>query len=299
MSLNDSLNDLPAFLAVAERRSFRKAAEALGMTSAGVSKAVSRLESTVGARLFTRTTRRVDLTPEGIAFLSRAQAAMDSLADGMATLDMMREASSGTVRLSCSVVLADLIAATLPELSVRYPGLDLHLSVSDTPVDLSREGVDIALRVGGDAPGHLRQRRLARLRWKTVAAPAYLAIHGSPADPGDLGRHRCLVFSRPDGVGVPWRFHTSDGEVEVRPAPAFSVDQGMVSVTAALAGHGIAQVFDHMVRDHVHSGRLVPVLTAFDAQGPELSALFLPGQAARQRIRVTLDHLYATFRRFG
>ena len=292
------LDTIPIFLAVAEAGGFRRAADRLGMTSAGVSKAVARLEAELDTRLFERTTRRVDLTPQGVAFRAKAEAAMLALDEGARALDIAREAPSGLVRLSLSPVLGAFLAARLPELAERLPGLAFDLDFSDTAVDLSAEGYDIALRVGLGAAAHLVTRRIARLDGATLATPGYLARHGTPEHPDNLADHVCYGYLMKNGQVAPWDY--LDGTVALwhLPEGPMRLNLGAPLVDAALSGRGIVRIFGHLAADAIDAGRLVRVLGRYEPPGPEVQALILPSVASSARVRAVLDFLYRTFRSF-
>lgn len=278
------------FVAVAETGSFRGAAARLGLSPAAVSKGVSRLEETLGARLLERSTRSVSLTDAGRAWLEHSRRALDALASGRDLVRATSETVQGTLRLSLSPVLSPWISSLLPRLLDRHPRLRVALSVTDRQAELVREELDLALRLGDLDDSALVARRLRAPRWVCVASPAYLARHGAPDDAADLSGHRLLRFRGPDGQLTPWRM----GERAVDPVAAVEVDHGPALVEGALAGLGIARVFDFMVAGLVADGRLVPVLPALEGPGPPLHALTLPGRQRVPRVRAMLDLLAET-----
>ena len=289
-----SLSAVEAFVAVAERRSFSKAARALGLSPAAVSRSVKRLEAELGTELVHRTTRSVELSREGQAFHRRARIALEELRLAAGELSQSRREVSGTVTLSASLVLGRVLAAELPRLLDLHPKLRVELELSDSYRRLVDDRVDVAVRVGVvDAEG-LVAKKLSRLRWLTVASPAYLARFGIPEQPEELETHRCLVFRGPRGRVTPWSFAEPNGSLAL--AGALAIDQGELLVDLALAGAGVCQVFDFMVRPHVESGALVELFPGRSAQGPLLSALCLPGQRRNAKVRALFDFFGACFR---
>ena len=289
------------FFHVAEQLSFRRAAEELGVSTAAVSKAVSRLEERLGVKLLSRSSRAVALTPEGKLFLARSREAVASLRAGHAQLTRARAEPRGDVRVSTSFILGPILVGALPALAARYPGLVVHLELSDRVRGLIAEDVDVALRVGARTPSMLVSRILYRPRWLTVAAPDFLARHGSPARPADLARYNCLRFVDPRGHPVPWWFtEAADGASHPHEVTGnLLVNHGDLLLVAASAGAGIAQLLDFMVGDLVRDGRLVEVLGAFASAGPPIHAVTAPDRSRSANVRAIIELATATFARLA
>lgn len=279
------------FVQTAHARSFRAAAEELGVTSAAVSKAVKRLEGELGVTLLHRTTRRVTLSDEGEAFLARCEDAIALVSSARAQAAAASRAPRGRLTISLSHVLGPFVIDVLGRFRRRYPGVTLQLELTDRRSRLVDDRVDVALRVGKLADSALIARRLWRTRWVTVASPAYLATAPQLRTPDDLTGHACIRFRSPRGKTVPWTFADSAGTT-TRDAPAgLDLDHGGSIVRAALAELGVAQVFDFMVSDELSQGRLVEVLADHAAPGPDVHALTAAGQRRTPRVRVFLDYL--------
>ncbi|MEZ4222846.1 MAG: LysR family transcriptional regulator [Polyangiaceae bacterium] len=294
-----SLVAVEAFVAVAEARSFLRASRNLGLSPAAVSRSVKRLEQELGTELIHRTTRRVELSREGQAFHRRARVALEELRLAADEVALARVEVRGTVTMSASLVLGRWLAGELPKLMDLHPDLHVELELSDSYRRLVDDRVDVALRVGhGDGEG-LVAKKLRDVRWCTVASPAYLARFGLPQTPDDLTAHRCLVFRGPRGRVSSWNFQ-APGSDRVEPLSvtgALSLDQGELLVDLALAGGGICQVFDFMVVDAIANGSLVRLLPHYEAPGPTLNALCLPGQRRNPRVRALFDFLASCFTR--
>lgn len=280
------LTGVPAFVHVAEARSFRAAARILGVTPTAVSKAVSRLEARLGARLLHRSSRHVALTPEGEVYLRHCRAALDRLQAGEDELTRAAAVAEGTLSVSMSSVLGQAVVAGLSRLLSRYPRISLSLSFTDREVRLAEEEVDVVLRIGALPDSTLVGRRLRTPSWATVAAPSYLARAGTPQRVADLREHACLCFARPRGGVADWAF---SGEPAFRPASAVRFDRGDLLVDAALRGLGVVQAFDFMVEDHVRAGALVELLPDRAAEAPPIHALTLPGRNEVPKVRAFLD----------
>jgi len=256
------LPDLEAwaiFAAVVEHRSFSGAADAVGLSKATVSKAISRLEAHIGQSLFHRTSRRLALTEAGRPL---ADHAARILGEARAAEEAARDAASvptGRVRLAAPMSfgisnVAPLLATFLKE----HPGVEIDLHCSDARVDIVAEGFDVALRIGELADSSLRARRLGDIAAHLVASPAYLAEHGTPTHPNELGEHRLLSYSNVTG---PWRFrHPGGAEVSVRPQGPLTANSGDALVPAVLAGLGIARLPGFIIGPYLTGGQAVEIL---------------------------------------
>ncbi len=276
------------FACVAEDKSFRRAAERLGVTAAAVSKAVSRLEEELGVRLLNRTTRRVTLSREGELYLARCREAIAQVRAGRDLVAMAGTVARGPLEVSLSPALGPYLVTRLPAFLARYPGIEVNLHLTDRLTRLVDERIDVAIRIGDLPDSTLVSRLLLRPRWATVASPAYLAQRGVPASPDDLDSHSCLAFRSPRGRVVPWTFIDRP---PYQPTGNLIVNTGSLLVNAAIAGAGLCQTLDALVEDAVREGRLVEVLGDCAAAGPPIHALCLPGQQRTPRIRSFLDHL--------
>src|SRR4051812_7485995 len=228
---------LAIFAKVVELRTFAAASAELALSKATVSKAVSRLEQRLGARLFNRTSRRLALTDAGQKL---AESAARLLADGEAA---EREALAqsvtprGLVRLAVPMTFGvNVLAPLLPEFLAQYPDVSIDLHLSDAMVDLIGEGFDAGLRIARLPDSSLIARRLCAMPRHTVAAPAYLKQHGRPTHPMHLAQHRCLDYSYLSTPGA-WHYTNSKGEqASVRPAGPLRVNNGEALMPALLAG---------------------------------------------------------------
>lgn len=285
----DAFSGVLPFVAVAEERSFRRAAARLGVTTAAVSKAVARLEEELGAVLLQRTSRSVSLTPEGEAFLAHGRLAVREAQAAREVVQQAQRAPQGELKVTLPFVLASTVVRALPELAARHPRLAFRLSITDRTVALADEGIDVAVRIGRLADSSLVARALRTPRWVTCASPAYIARSGTPARPEDLGAHACIKFVTPRGALREWTFAGDARAPEG--GGVMVVDQGTLLVEAARAGLGVCQVFDFMVDDDVRAGRLVEVLAPYAVASEPIHALTLPRRASSPKVRAFLDFL--------
>jgi LysR family transcriptional regulator, regulator for bpeEF and oprC len=294
----DLLPGVVPFVHVAEALSFRRAAEQLGVSTAAVSKAVTRLEGRLGVKLLGRTSRTVALTAEGAQFLARARDALDSLRAGRAQVERSRRQPRGVVRVATTPILGPRFVAAMPALATRYPELEVRLELGDRLSNLLAEGIDVAIRAGARTSSTLVSRVLHRPRWITVAAPAYLARHGTPAKPAQLAHHRCVRFVDPRGRLVPWSFRDApplDQTTHLDLAGSLTVTSGDLLPAAALAGLGLVQVMDFMVRDRLHAGELVEVLAELAAEAPPIHAVTTPERSRSANVRAIIELGQAMF----
>ncbi len=279
------------FVAVGRDLSMKRAAARLGVSAAAVSKAIAELEARVGVVLLTRSARGLLLTREGALFLPRCQDAVAAV-EGAAELLVPSDATPrGELRVSVPFVGAGLLAPALALLRTRYPQLAFDLTVTDRISKLEEESVDIAVRIGALKHTSLIARRLRRTELVTVASPAYVSRRGAPQSPEELGRHDCLALVSPQGRLHPFAF--AHAHVPVR--AALRLDHGPSLLDAALAGLGVAQLFDFIADAPVRDGKLVRVLASDTARGPDVFAVCAKGRRTAPKVRAAFDAFAQTF----
>ena len=235
--MKTTLDEMQAFIAVIDSGSITAAAEQLGQTTSGVSRALGRLEEKLGTTLLTRTTRRLQLTEEGDAFLAQARAIVASVEAAEEQIAARRERPAGRLRVD-----APLVASY----RARYPEVALELNSSERYIDLLERRTDVAIRIGPLADSTLHARPLAHSRLRVMASPAYLAQHGTPRDVAALAEHTLLGFNEPDSLNH-WPLPgATDALLHVRPAVA--VSSGETLRRLALEGVGIVSLSDFMTR---------------------------------------------------
>jgi len=287
----DTSAGLAAFVRTIETGSFSDAARLLGASPSAVSKSVARLEARLGVRLIQRSTRTLALTAEGALYFERVAPLIQALADAEQALRTPDDVS-GLLRVAAPSDLGRTVFAGWAERFARvHPRLKLELGIADRQVDLIREGYDMAIRVGALLDNRLTARRLTTLQPVLVAAPAYLARRGRPAERADLAEHACLRYLTPAGP-FPWTW--ADGSSLVPDGP-FDTNDGVVLRQAALAGAGIAQLARIAVADDLAAGRLEIVLPHLPMPGLEVHALHAYGRQAPQRVRLFIAFLQQQF----
>jgi DNA-binding transcriptional LysR family regulator len=287
---------LAIFAKVVELRSFAAAANELALSKATVSKAVSRLEERLGARLFNRTSRRLALTDAGQKLSGRAQRL---LADGEATENEALAQSvspRGLVRLAVPMTFGvKAVAPILPEFLKAYPDVSIDLHLSDATVDLIGEGFDAALRIARLPDSSLIARRLCAMPRHTVAAPSYLKRYGRPTHPMHLAQHRCFGYAYLSTADV-WHYSNAAGEqVSVRPAGPLRVNNGEAVLPAVIAGLGIADLPDFIVGDAIRSGEVEVILKGWSQAEGAVHLVMPPGGPRPARVEALGNFLTERF----
>lgn len=296
----DRITDIIAFVRVADARSFTVAAEQLGLSRSAVGKCVTRLEDQLGVRLLHRTTRSVTPTDEGDAFYERCVRILADLEDAELAMASRSERPRGRLRLDLPVSFGRLhVLPLLHRFMATWPDVVVNVTFTDRYVDLIDEGVDLALRIGGEDDSRLVARTLAPHRLVTCATPDYLAARGTPRTPADLADHSCLAFTHA-GRPADWRFRTrpDDGSdaplANNRTLPVhgrFCASNAEALRDAALAGYGIGQLATFLVGDDLRAGRLVPVLESYTTPGPPIRAVYPTGRHLSPKVRRFIDLL--------
>ncbi len=292
MSKLPDFEALAIFAKVAETRSFAGAATELSLSKATVSKAVSRLEARLGARLFNRTSRRLALTDAGRQLSTRAAAI---LAEGEAAeSEALAQSVSprGVVRLAVPMSFGlQHVAPILPEFLLRYPDVQVDLHLSDAMVDLVGEGFDAALRIATLPDSSLVARRLCSVTTHLVAAPSYLAKRGTPKHPLQLAEHSCLGYAYQQTPGT-WRFTHKNGEVaSVRISGRLGLNNGDAMLPALIAGLGLGVLPDFILRNALSDGSLQIVLADWSLPQSALHWVTPPGGPKPKRVEVLASFL--------
>jgi DNA-binding transcriptional LysR family regulator len=286
------LTGVGVMAAVTEAGNFARAAEILGITPSGVSRAVARLEARVGIRLFDRNPRDVSLTEEGQRFHARVVPLLAGLDEAAAEAAGAAAAVRGRLRASVDPWFARMVLA--PELQrflARYPLLSVDFSTSNYREEMMT-GMDVAVRFGPPDASSLIARKLLETRVLTVAAPAYLARHGEPRSPHDLVHHEALLFRDPQtGLPFPWEFKRGDEVVEVRVSSRLVMDDPSVAVSACLAGQGFFQSLAIGLAPLLSRGELVQVLPDWSEELYPLYAYHPSRHLPPAKVRAFLDFI--------
>lgn len=300
MDATQRVRAMLSFVRAADRGSFAAAARMLGITPAAVGKNVAGLEGALGVRLMNRSTRSLQLTSEGQAFLEGAREAIDALDSAIDSMASQCAAPVGRVRIASGYTFGHrYLMPILPRLIQRYPGLVPEVELDDRRVDIVRDGFDLALRGGPLEDSNLVSRHICDLPVILVASPDYLEQRGTPRHINDLKKHSLIAIRFLNGQTGPWNFKSlaSTTSSASLPGPAsLVVSDPYAAVEAAVSGIGIAQAGTHHVWQYLKSGRLKIVLSKQYASGNRSMALQYPHRAlVAPRVRAVADFLLQEF----
>jgi DNA-binding transcriptional LysR family regulator len=292
----DRARSLALFAAVVEQGSFSAAGRVLEMSPSAVSRAIDRIEARLGVRLLLRSTRALSLTAEGQAYLQAARRILADLDDAEQQI-ADQGAPRGRLRISAALAHGRLcIVPLLGEFAALYPHILIDIALTDTLVDIPGGQADVAIRFGPLSDSSLTARKLGETRRMIVASPDYLAAHGTPEVPEDLHRFNCLNFNFRRAEPI-WPFRRNGRDFALSVKGNIEANNGETLGQLAAAGVGIARVGSFSVAAEIASGRLVPILEAFNPGDVELiHALFVGGAGVPARVRVFVDFVAARLR---
>jgi DNA-binding transcriptional LysR family regulator len=293
------LDGLVTFVTVAEQRGFRAAARILGVTPSAVSQSIRALELRVGAPLFFRTTRNVNLTEAGEHLLTHVRPAMELLTAGLNAAAGLGSKVSGRLRVNVPRSALPLLSRRLlPDFFVMYPDVELELVADDDLVNIVEQGFDAGIRLGELVQQDMVAVRLTPpLRFVVVGTPALIALHGRPAEPQDLLRFPCIRLRQKAHATRPWEFTIRGQRVEVDVHGPLIVNDVGMCVSAVLRGTGLFQMPLPQAMRHVESGELVTVLDDFGVETAGLS-LYYPGHSqSLPKLRAFVDFARDRMRR--
>ena len=290
------LDGVEAFLRVAERKSFRGAADDLGVSPSAISQTVRQMEDRIGVPLFIRTTRSVGLTEAGAIFHAQAAPAWASLISAWESARTLGERPAGLLRINMPrAVVPLLIEPIIAEFCAQYPDVDVEVIGEDAMVDLAASGHDAGIRLGELLEADMISVRLSPpFRYVVVGSPAYLDSRGRPQVPADLKAHDC-IRQRLGGNGAlfPWSLQDGNRSIDLAVTGRVIVSDNTAVLALAERGLGLALISEPLVVDQVADGRLEIVLDRFAPSSPGLF-LHYPGHAqVLPKLRAFIDHVKA------
>lgn len=294
----DRIDLFRIYARVVECESFTQAAKALGLPRSSVSAAVAALEQRIGARLLHRTTRRVSATQDGMAFYEHCARLVADVEETEALFRHSAASPAGRLRIDVPGRIGRLIIApALPDFLVRYPEIDIDLSVTDRASNLIEDGIDCVLRVGPLSDSGLIARSVGELPLINVASSGYLAAHGVPTHPGELDGHKAVNYASPTtGRIEPWEW-LEDGALHDRALPGrVTVNSAEAYIACCLAGLGLIQIPAYDVAEHLAAGELVEVMPRHRAAPMPMTLLYPHRRHLSRRLQVFADWLVALLR---
>jgi DNA-binding transcriptional LysR family regulator len=282
---------LNVFVQAADTRSFVATGRVLGISASGIGKSVTRLEESLGVRLFHRSTRSVTLTAEGEMFLARAKRILAELDAAQAELSEATVVPKGRLRVGLPMI-GEPFLPVLADFRRHYPDIELDLEFDNRKVDVIEDGYDAVVRSGEIEDSRLTSRALGRFRMMLVATPSYLERRGTPQHPRDLAGHDCIQFRMPNtGKLQVWQLRP-DGdapELELQLSAAITCNTNEARLCFALEGLGIAYVSEFTVREALADGRLVTVLDSYTSEQNTFQLLWPSGRHVTPKLRVFID----------
>jgi len=288
----DKLTCMQALARVVESGSFAEAARRMGVSAPMVTKYIGHLEQLLGSRLLNRSTHSLSLTDAGQAYYQRCVQLLEDLDEAEAAAGAQSSQPRGLLRMTVSTDFGiEHLGPVLLEYSRRHPEVRLEVSVSNHLVDLVEEGLDLAVRITAQLRTNLVAKRLATSRLIACAAPAYLESHGHPQSPDDLVRHNCLAFSDRLAMGEHWRFTRTGQTYTVNAVGNLRATSNELLKLAGLHGHGILLQPSFNVGDDLRAGRLVPILTDYDAGSLGIHAVYPHRKYLAAKVQNLIDAL--------
>jgi DNA-binding transcriptional LysR family regulator len=293
--MDNRAGEMGVFVAAAESAGFSAAGRKLGLSPSAVSKLVTRVEDRLGTPLFVRSTRALQLTPEGALYLERARRILADIDDAERQIATGADfVPRGRLRVSSLVAFGECCLLPLvPKFLTLYPQVELDISLTDTVIDIVDERTDVALRSGPLRDSTLMARKIIEFRRIVVASPAYLEAHGMPRRPQDLDHHNCLRFNFRRSMDE-WPFRDpSSGEPYTRPVSGnVHGNSGVILRQFALDGIGLARLGAFHVEQDIAEGRLVALLEDYNPEDIErIQAVYVGHEHLAARIRAFIDFL--------
>lgn len=285
----ESFSGMVAFAATVESGSFAAAGRKLGLSASAAGKAVERLELKLGVRLLHRSTRSLGPTGEGEVLYRYVTKILKDLQEAERELQLLQNTPRGRLKISVPTVMGRrIVLPALSDFHSRFPEVVVDINLDDLIVDVIEDGYDVVLRLGELEDSGLQARSIGPHSFTTCASPAYLARHGTPRTPADLGDHHCIHYRFPTtGRPETWAFKgVQPGKL---PKPSGILNDGEALAAAAISGLGIVQAPSYLVKEDVAAGRLQPVLEDYTENRGSVSLLWPPRSAEIARVRVFID----------
>ncbi|KVD89500.1 LysR family transcriptional regulator [Burkholderia sp. ABCPW 14] len=294
-----TLDELQTFATVVDTGSITAAAQQLDLTVSATSRTLGRLEKKLQTTLLRRTTRRLELTEEGRAFLQNARAIIESVERAEEQMAARRERPSGRLRVDAATpFMLHVVVPLVNGYRARYPHVELELNSNDEIIDLLERRTDVAIRIGRLRDSTLHSRAIGSSRVRILASPEYLDAHGHPRRVDDLGKHALLGFNQPESLNQ-WPVLGRDGE-PYRIAPALASSSGETLRQLALQGAGIVCLSDFMTASDRDEGRLVQLLPRQTREVLQpIHAVYYRNTAISSRIASFIDYLADEMKRIG
>lgn len=285
----DKLRNIRIFVEIAERGSLTAAAESLETSLPTVVRKLAELETSLGVRLFNRTTRRIHLTDEGYRYLSICKTTLLQLEEAEEALFDAKAEPTGRLMVTAPVLFGRLhVAPLLRDFMRAHTALSVEMLLLDRSIDLIEEGVDVAVRIGHLSDSTLHAVPAGNLQHVLCASPGYLKRHGTPRHPADLSKHTCIRFTG-RSVLTEWQFRENGKPLGVRVNSRLATNSVEAAVDACRDGLGVGAFLSYQVQDAVKTGELRPILRRFETEQVPITMLYPHSKLMSARVRAFID----------
>ncbi|RWU21135.1 LysR family transcriptional regulator [Pseudomonas alkylphenolica] len=292
------VSELAFFTQLVKVGSLAATARELNLTPPAVSKRLAQLEQRLGVRLLNRTTRSISLTAEGETYLINAQRILGEIEEMEQQVSSSRAAPKGLLRVNAPLGFGRThVGPAISSFARRYPEVEVQLQLTDRPINLPDDAIDVAIRFGELPDSRLIARKIAANRRRLCAAPAYLQAFGCPQTPRELLQHNCIVLRQNDAAFGSWRLSRGKQSESVKVRGTLSTNDGEVALNWALDGQGILMRAEWNLADHLRSGRLVEVLSDYHTPPADIYAVYLERLNLSAKVAFFIEHLREFFRR--
>ncbi len=288
----ESLNGIITFVTAARSSSFTEASEKLGISKSAVGKAIIRLEERLGVKLFHRTTRKISLTADGEAYFLACSSALSEITNAENNLGSASMVPSGRLRIDMPVAYGrQVILPILINIGKEYPELEYTITFTDHLIDPIEEGVDLAIRLGdlGSTSG-LVAKKIFSERWLICGTREYFKNYSQPVDLDGLNQHHCIVGYRRNQP-LPWKIHRNRQDERISPPATYQIGDGEAIIKTCLADLGLCQMPESLLKPHIESGHLIPVLEEYCNSSVNVYAVWPQTAHLRPKVRHVVDVL--------
>lgn len=292
--------ELALFALVVDANSFKEASRQAGLTTAVVSKRISKLEQELGVQLLYRTTRRLSLTEEGRALYQHCKGINQQVQEALGAVSHLSERLSGTIRMSVPTISGELLLAqVVAEFCQQHPHLNVDMRLDNSLVDLVKEGVDLAIRTAIMDDSSLIAQKLIQSHWVVCCAPAYIQRFGQPTTPAELLEHNCLAYTYQAQGAHDWRFTHQEQSQSIKVSGNFSTNNAQALRKAALAGCGIVYVPRCSVYEDIQRGDLTPLLPDYQPRSLGVYAVYPFTRYQPKKVRLLIEHIRAAYQKMS
>lgn len=292
----EAVSDLYLFGLIAKLGTMAAAAQEMGVTPPVVSRRLAALEERLGIRLLNRTTRRLSLTPEGEIYLADGARILEQVQALEHRLGSGSQQPQGTLRIGATLGFGrSHIAPVLSRFTEEFPHVEVQLHLTDKAINLVDQGFDLVIRFGEAADSRLTARLLAKNRRLLCAAPSYVAEHGMPSTPRELGKRNCIFIREADETFGTWHLKKGTDVETIKVRSNLSSNDGSAALAWALEGRGILLRSQWDIAEHVRGGKLVPILPEWLLPPADIYAVFQTTNRMPAKARATVDRLVDAF----